>query len=114
MDNINLIIKSIHSIMDEYITEESIRPNNSGVEFKKIIDPAQHQYQLMQIGWDGTHRVYDLIFHIEIKQGKIWIQEDNLEHALAEQFIEHGISKKDIVLAYLPESHRVYMDYALA
>ena len=114
MDKLKKLRQSIIQVMDDYIAEESPRPNNLGLEFRKILDDKQHQYQLVQMGWDGGIRVYDLIFHADIRADKIWIHEDSLEESLAERLIDKGLSKKDIVLAYFPEDHRAHTQYALA
>jgi XisI protein len=114
MDKLKKFRNALLEIMGEYTLEEGQRPNNKGVEFKKIIDDKQHQYQFIQMGWDGLTRVYDLIFHADIREGKIWIQEDSLEESLAERLEEKGVLKRDIVLAYLPEGHRVFTSYAAA
>jgi hypothetical protein len=58
----------------------------------------------------GVH----LLVHLEIIGGKIWVQEDKMEDSIAEMLVEKGISKKDIVLAYFPEFHRQFTEYAVA
>jgi hypothetical protein len=45
---------------------------------------------------------------------KIWIQEDNTEDGLANLLLEKGIQKQEIVLAYYPEYHRSYTEFAAA
>ena len=114
MDKLKKLKPAIIEIMDEYIADEWPRPNNSGLEFKKILDEKGHQFQLVQMGWDGGLRVYDLIFHADIRNNKIWIHEDSLEESLAERLSDKGVSKKDIVLAYFPEDLRANTKYALA
>ena len=37
-----------------------------------------------------------------------------MEESLAERLENKGISKKGIVIAYFPESHRKYTEYAVA
>ncbi len=114
MDKLKKFRQAIVDIMDEYIAEESPRPNNRGLEFKKILDDKRHQYQFVQMGWDEGKRVYDLIFHVDIRDNKIWIHEDSFEESLAEHLIEKGIPKKDVVLAYFPEGHRAFTQFAVA
>jgi hypothetical protein len=55
-----------------------------------------------------------MLFHLDIIGDKIWVQEDKMEHSIAEMLVEKGISKKDIVLAYFPEYHRQMTEYAVA
>ncbi|WP_322745610.1 element excision factor XisI family protein [Plectonema radiosum] len=40
------------------------------------------------------------ILHLDIKDGKIWIQHDGTEVGIANQLVEMGVPKLDIVLAF--------------
>jgi hypothetical protein len=57
-------------------------------------------------------RIFNLLFHLDIVGDKIWVQEDKMEYSIAEKLAERGISKKEIVLAYFPDYHRTYTEYA--
>ena len=37
-----------------------------------------------------------------------------MEYSIAERLVEKGIPKKEIVLAYFPDYHRVYTEYAVS
>ncbi|MCB9265020.1 MAG: XisI protein [Lewinellaceae bacterium] len=39
------------------------------------------------------------------------MQEDKMEYSIDEMLVEHGVSKKDIVLAYFPDYHRKHTEY---
>nr|MCU0341043.1 XisI protein [Spirosomataceae bacterium] len=59
-------------------------------------------------------RIFYVIFQVDIIANKIWIQEDNTEEGLATLLEKRGIKKSEIVLAYFPEYHRKYTEYAVA
>ena len=40
--------------------------------------------------------------HFDIKDGKIWVQHDGTEIGVANELVELGVAKEDIVLAYHP------------
>jgi XisI protein len=44
---------------------------------------------------------------------KIWVQHDGTEDAIADQLVEKGVPKKDIVLAYHAPYVRQYTEFAL-
>ena len=44
--------------------------------------------------------VYGALIHIDIKGEKLWIQYDGIEVGVANELVEQGIPKADIVLAY--------------
>ena len=52
--------------------------------------------------------------HIEIINGKIWIQYNMTEINLDDEFVRQGVPKSDIVLGFLSPKMREYSDYALA
>jgi hypothetical protein len=108
------LIKIVNTMLQEYLTELRQGSENEGIEYKLIADETSHNYQIIALGWKGLDRFYNLLFHIEIIDNKIWIQEDKMEYSIAERLLEKGISKSQIVLAYYPEFHRQYTGYALA
>lgn len=114
MDKLKKFQQAIVEIMDEYAAERSNSKSYEGLRFDKIIDPKHFRYQFVLLGWDGNERIYNIIFHIDIIDEKIWIQRDNIEESVAVLLNEKGISNQDIVLAYFPESHRKYTEYAVA
>jgi hypothetical protein len=51
---------------------------------------------------------------MDIKDSKIWIQHDGTESGVANELVELGVSKEDIVLAYHPPYKRAYTTFAVA
>ena len=114
MDRIAGFQKALLTIMKEYSDErtESSSASDTKVVYKTVIDEPNNRYQLVLVGWQHRERIYHVIFHAEIVNNKIWIEEDNTEDSLAEMLVEKGISKKDIVLGYFSEFHRKHTEYA--
>jgi hypothetical protein len=50
-------------------------------------------YLLAPEGWDNGRRVHAVITHLEIIDGKIWVQEDWIEHGIAAELEEAGVPK---------------------
>ena len=78
-----------------------------------VLDKENDHYLVITIGWDGETSVRDCIFHIDIINDKIWIQEDNSDSDIASILIEAGIPKSDIVLGFQSPSMRPFSSYAL-
>jgi hypothetical protein len=113
MERIAILQKAIVDVYEEYATY--LRGSNySSVNYQLIIDEKNKHYQLIAIGWENDNRIFYIIFQSDIIDDKIWIQEDNTEDGLAALIGEKGVSKKEIVLAYFPEYHRKYTEYAVA
>ncbi|OAD20148.1 FdxN element excision controlling factor protein [Candidatus Thiomargarita nelsonii] len=57
------------------------------------------------MGWDDDERIHSCSLHIDIKNGKIWIQHNGTEDHIAYDLVAKGVPKEDIVLGF----HSVYM-----
>lgn len=71
-------------------------------------------YQVVSIGWENGYRMYGCLIHADLKDGKIWIQYDGTEYAIANELIDLGVPKQDIVLAYHAPYARKYTEFALS
>ncbi len=49
---------------------------------------------------------------MDIKNGKIWIQHDGTKDGVADDLVELGVPKEDIVLAFHPPYKRKYTGFA--
>lgn len=81
---------------------------------KTVFDRRTDSYLLLRQGWDKSRRVHAIVVHLEILNGKIWVQEDWTEHGVAGDLEEAGVSKGDIVLGFQPPQVRPYTEYAAA
>jgi hypothetical protein len=86
--------------------------SNRQTEVQLLFDPERDRYQLMNIGWQGLTRVFGCIIYVEIKEGKIWIERDGTEIGVANELVEAGIPKQDIVLAFKAPYKRKFTDFA--
>ena len=114
MDRITISRNAIMAVINEYIDEHATSLLQDGLQHQSIVNNDHLRFQVVLIGWHDRHRIHSLIFHLDIIDDKIWIQDDNLEYSVAERLVDQGISKKDIVLAYFSPSHREYTEYAVS
>lgn len=84
------------------------------VETKLILDRDNDNYLLLAIGWDGVKRVHGTIVHIEIHNGKLWIQQDGTEAGVTDELLARGIPAEQIVLGFHPAELRQYTGLAVA
>ena len=101
------------SFIKEVIKRHSHPSAYGEVEIQNIFDTEHDHYQLVHAGWDKKQRQYGCIMHLDIKEGKIWIQHDGTEIGVANELVELGVPKKDIVLAYHPPYKRPYTGFAV-
>jgi len=100
----------IRELLHEY---GQYRPSYGQVEMEEIVDPVHDHYQLMSVGWNDYQRIHGCLFHIDIKDGKIWIQHDGTEEGLADRLVERGVPKADIVLAFHVPFRRQFTEFAV-
>jgi XisI protein len=91
-------------------------PSNSQpeIESQLIFDTEHDRYQLLDVGWEELKRIYNCFIHIDIKDGKIWIQRNMTEADLAQELVEMGVPKEDIILGLHPAYKRPYTGYGVA
>jgi hypothetical protein len=87
---------------------------DESVENQLIFDGENDHYQLVYIGWQGEKRIYACPIHIDIKDGKIFIQRDFTEAGIAQQLVEQGVPKSDIVLSFRSPFVRKFSEFAIA
>lgn len=79
-----------------------------------MFDKENDRYALMRMGWDGNENAYGIVMHLDIINGKIWIQCDNTDPVVAHDLERAGVPKHDIVLGFQPPDVRPLTEYAVA
>jgi XisI protein len=110
MDRLELYRTAIKNLLKEY---SKYKPSYGEVEVSEVIDPISDHYQLMNIGWNGQERIYGLVLHLDIKGGKIWIQHNGTERDVAQELVEMGVPKTDIVIGFHSPFKRKFTEYAV-
>jgi hypothetical protein len=87
---------------------------DNDTEVQLIFDIERDHYQVIHLGWEEQRRVYGCIIHVDIKDGKIWIQRDGTEVGVANELVNAGVPKKDIVLAFQSPYKRQFTEYAVS
>jgi hypothetical protein len=98
-------------VVQVFEEEASRNDSNSGVEAKTVFDHNNHRYQLLKHGWQGMKRYFYNVVFVDIKDGLIWIQDDNTEFGIANRLLEHGVSRDQIVLGFQPPQYRKYTEF---
>jgi hypothetical protein len=110
MDKIERYRQLIKQILSEHAQTSS---NTDMVKPQLILDFKNDHYQLTYIGWEGDKRVFGPLIHFDIIQGKIWIQYNGTEEAVAERLVELGVPHSDIVIGFHSPFKRQFTSYAV-
>lgn len=110
MDKLDLYRQLIQQSLEK---RAKLRSKNDPVESQTVFDTQNDRYLLINVGWKNSNtRIYGCVLHVDIREGKIWVQHDGTEDAIADQLVTLGVSKQDIVLAYHAPYVRQYTEYA--
>lgn len=112
MDKLTNYQTIVVELLTYYASLGKSHSDTNELEEQLILDKEHNHYQLLTIGWEGTRRVYYPVFHIDIKDGKIWIQEDATDFDFVGELERRGVVKSDIVLAFYSPSKRLLTEYA--
>ena len=83
------------------------------VKYEVVFDPVLDHFQLVYSGWAGQRRVHGTLFHLDIIDGKVWVQYDATDRPIARELVRAGIPKEDIVLGEKPPELRPHTGYGI-
>lgn len=109
MDRLESYRETIERILSDYA---SIPYSYGDFQTEVVFDRTRDRYLMVNVGWHGKRRVHGCLVHIDIIDGKIWIQLDGTEQGIALDLEEAGIPKERIVLGFREPEIRPYTGYA--
>ncbi len=102
-------------VRDTLLPYAQLRFSNPKISNEAVFDEERDRYIVATVGWEGNdRRIYFNVIHVDIINGKIWIQYDGTEDGVGYAFEAAGVPKEDIVPAFHPESVRPFTGYAVA
>ena len=110
-DNVSHYRNVIRELIQDYA---QYRPARGEVQIEVTIDEKNDHYELMYAGWNGPYRIHGSVLHLDIRDGKVWIQHDGTEEGIAEKLVSAGIPRDHIVLAFKAPEIRRHTGFATA
>lgn len=111
MDKLDRYRKYIQELLSQYDSQEKEKAHR---ESQLIFDEKRDHYLWMKVGWNESKRIYYCVIHFDIKDGKIWLQQNATDLNPAEDLIELGVVREDIILGLQPPFKRPYTNYGVA
>jgi hypothetical protein len=117
-----MAVEEYRQIIQQLILERVQRQSRSAsssesleekIETQAIFDTQRDHYLLLHTGWRRNRRTHGCSMHLDIKDGKIWIQHDGTEVGIATQLLELGVPNHDIVLAFYSPYMRQFTEFAV-
>jgi hypothetical protein len=107
-------LESYQNIIEQILNEYAAIPFAYGeIDSEAVFDRTKDRYLLMTVGWENERRVHSCLVHVDIVDGKFWIQRDGTEDGIATELERAGVSKSDIVLAFHEPELRKFTEYAV-
>ncbi len=101
-------------IIERILTDYAQIPYAYGdIRSHTVFDRANDHYLLINVGWD-RRRVHGCLVHVDIIDGKLWIQRDGTEEGIATELEAAGVPKEHMVLAFRSPEMRKHSGYATA
>ena len=88
--------------------------NDDQVQMELVFDRKRDRYLLIETGWHDGYRIYGTLLHIDIIDGKLWIQHDGTEEGIANELVAAGVPKDTIVLAFKSVERRKLTEFAVS
>lgn len=111
MDKLAQYRTSVQQLLEQH---SHFRSQAEEIENELFFDTTRDHYQLMRVGWNGLSRIYHTVLHFDIKDGKIWLQQNTTDIDVGQELVDMGVPKDDIVLGLHPAYKRPYTGYGVA
>ncbi|MEM9218275.1 MAG: XisI protein [Cyanobacteria bacterium P01_F01_bin.150] len=111
MDKLENYRNCIRTLLREHSQHKH---RNDDVDIELVFDTEHDHYQLMYVGWKRLTRIYHTVLHFNIRNDKIWLQQNTTDIDVGQELIDMGIAKDDIVLGIHPPYKRPYTGYGVA
>lgn len=102
----------VHGVIERLA---QVDPNEPADATIKVIDEPGGHYLLFNNVWKDGRRYYGCFLHIDVyPDGKIWVQHDGTDLNVAEQLLEAGVAKEEIVLGFQSPSVRGALGFGVS
>ena len=106
-------LASYRDVIQVLLSDYAATPiSNGDIDCYTVFDTQKDHYQVMNVGWDGYRRVYGCVLHLDVKDEKIWVEQNMTEMRVAQELVARGVKKEDIVLGFQAPDMRQYTEYA--
>jgi hypothetical protein len=112
MDKVVKYRHLIEDLLTNYASPAS--QNDKDLEDQLIFDAKRDHYQLLSVGWNNNKRVYFCLLHLDIKNNKIWLQENSTDYDIVDDLIKRGVPYSDVVIGFHPADVRKLTEFAVA
>lgn len=90
----------------EFLLQQSSERHLDNIESQPIFDKQRDRYLILSQGWRDQERIYWVVMHLDLCDGKVWIQRNQTEVDIEAELMALGIPHQDIVRGMIPAQYR--------
>jgi hypothetical protein len=98
MDRVEKYRQIIREYLEDFAKDDS--------EAQLLFDSERDRYMVIHSAWRGDYRIYGCAIHLDLIDGKVWIQNNSTEVDVDCELIDRGVDPKDIVLGFRSPAFR--------
>lgn len=98
MDQLNQYRQIVCDFLQEFAQDDP--------EAQLVFDYEREHYLVVHVNWRNDYRIYGCAMHLDLIEGKIWIQHNSTEVGVDQELIQRGVAPKDVVLGFRSPSVR--------
>jgi len=103
MDRTDEYRQIIERILHQHLEET---PDRENIETIALVDEQREHYLLIDMGWQLPRRIYSVVFHVWLKDGRFHVEQDWTEYGVARELLDAGIPPNAIELDFQPPNVR--------
>ncbi len=108
-------VNRYRQIIRDILTEHTEIPYAHGdIHFETVFDSESDRYLLIILGRENGRRIHGCLIHVDIINGKLWIQRDGTESGIANELVSSGVPEDHIVLGFRSSEIRKHTGFAEA
>jgi hypothetical protein len=92
MENLNRDQQIIQSVLENIAAQDP--------DAQLVLDTKRDRYLIVHNSWHNDSRIYGCSIHLDLIDGKIWIQHNSTEIQIDQELISAGIPPKNIILGF--------------
>lgn len=113
MDQLTFLRQNVTVVLEDLADWYNQTPANT-VKTYPIFDKERDHYLLLDVGREQHKRIRSIVVYIRIANNKVWIEEDWTDDGVADDLVDAGVSKSNIVLGFKPLELRPFTEFAVA
>ena len=103
MDRLDIYRNYIETLVRQYAEIRGLIPT---IHRQAVCDRTSDTYGVCSYGWHKNRRIWGFSIHITVRQDKVCIEHNGCDRDIAQELVNMGIPKEDIVLCFLAPGDR--------